>query len=149
MSSPAPTPGPIPGPAPAPQVAASDPSRSSRCNSGELFYPGTMDFQSGSVNCNITGSTFEDGVCSAPGLSPRCIKPFKCNYCSCPPQVDPGCPPNNAACAIQCPEEEGGMPTWAIILLIICVIIVLIVGISWASTGNPFAMAELFKLMSL
>jgi uncharacterized membrane protein affecting hemolysin expression len=39
------------------------------------------------------------------------------------------------------------MPVWAIILLIICVIIVLIVGISWASTGNPFAMAELFTLM--
>jgi hypothetical protein len=31
--------------------------------------------------------------------------------------------------------------------LIICVIIVLIVGISWASTGNPFVMAELFTLM--
>lgn len=73
-----------------------------------------------------------------------------CKYCSCPPQVDPGCPPNNAACANPCPapvQEEGGMPVWAIILLIICVIIVLIVGISWASTGNPFAMAELFTLM--
>lgn len=44
-------------------------------------------------------------------------------------------------------QEEGGMPAWAIILLVICVIIVLIVGISWASTGNPFAMAELFTLM--
>jgi hypothetical protein len=107
-----------------------------------------MDFQGGGVNCNITGSTFEDGVCSAPGLSPKCIKPFKCNYCSCPPQVDPGCPPNNAACAFPCPEEGGGMPTWAIILLVICVIIVLIGGISWASSGNPFAMAELFRLMS-
>jgi hypothetical protein len=39
------------------------------------------------------------------------------------------------------------MPVWAIILLVICGIIILIVGISWASTGNPFAMAELFTLM--
>ena len=26
-----------------------------------------------------------------------------CDYCSCPPQVDPGCPPRNAMCAFPCP----------------------------------------------
>ena len=86
---------------------------------------------------------------SAPAPAPAQLV---CNYCSCPPQVDPGCPPNNAACANPCPapepaQEGGGMPTWAIILLVICGIIILIVGITWASTGNPFAMAELFTLM--
>ena len=26
-----------------------------------------------------------------------------CKYCACPPQVDPGCPPQSMACAFPCP----------------------------------------------
>lgn len=29
--------------------------------------------------------------------------PLVCNYCACPPRVDPGCPPQNMACAAGCP----------------------------------------------
>jgi hypothetical protein len=82
-----------------------------------------MDFQGRSVNCDITGSVFEDGVCSTPGLSPKCIKPLKCNYCSCPPQVDPGCGPNNAACAIPCPEESQGMGIMGILCRISSILV--------------------------
>ena len=31
-----------------------------------------------------------------------------CNYCACPPRVDPGCPAQNMACAQGCPS---GTPT--------------------------------------
>ena len=35
-----------------------------------------------------------------------------CNYCSCPPQVDPGCPPQSAACAFPCPSgSPSAAPT--------------------------------------
>jgi uncharacterized membrane protein len=37
--------------------------------------------------------------------SPAPVPALRCNYCSCPPQVDPGCPPNNAACANPCPAQ--------------------------------------------
>lgn len=36
--------------------------------------------------------------------------PLVCNYCSCPPHVDPGCPPNMMACA-PCPPAPAPAPS--------------------------------------
>jgi hypothetical protein len=30
-----------------------------------------------------------------------------CKYCACPPQVDPGCPPQSMACAFPCPPSSS------------------------------------------
>ena len=63
------------------------------------------------------------------------------------PAPAPGPAPVPAAPVPTEQEEDGGMPIWAIILLVICIILICVVGTSWATTGNPFIMAELFTLM--
>jgi hypothetical protein len=30
-----------------------------------------------------------------------------CNYCDCPPRVDPGCPPRSMMCAFPCPTSSS------------------------------------------
>lgn len=64
--------------------------------------------------------------------------PLVCNYCACPPRVDPGCPPQSIACHAGCPvaftpatsitpasapapAPKSELPMWAIILIVIAV----------------------------
>lgn len=55
-----------------------------------------------------------------------------CKYCDCPPRVDPGCPPNNAAC-VACTNADAqpkGLPGWAIALIVIFGLAAFI-GLGW------------------
>ena len=82
--------------------------------------------------------------------------PLVCNYCACPPRVDPGCPPQSIACHAGCPvaftpatqitpasvpapvlapapapATKSELPMWAIILIVIAVFL-LVGGLIYA-----------------
>lgn len=51
-----------------------------------------------------------------------------CDYCGCPPRVDPGCPSQTIACASGCPPPSPkylGLPMWIIALIIILIILII------------------------
>jgi hypothetical protein len=66
-----------------------------------------------------------------------------CNYCSCPPRVDPECPPQSMACIQRCSpapspaarspgpvapaQETKGLPGWVIALIGIAAILLFLV----------------------
>ena len=131
------------------------------CPSGYTVYQPTKEgFPANTTSqiCNINTPTNEQNAavfplamrwseCVARRPSAPAPPPLVCNYCACPPRVDPGCPPQSIACHAGCPDAfapatpitpasvptpmtapapvtKSELPIWAIILIVIAAFLV-------------------------